>query len=87
MTEPEPVDWQKGMAERRKNLPAIRQDMLIEARAVLNRIARMPANADGTPFVTALSFNREELVEIQAVLRSWVERDSELLLEVLHGRQ
>jgi len=82
MTEPE-QDWQKIMAERRKNLPAIRQNMLVEARDILNQIMRMPANAQGTPFVTALQFNREELVEIQAVLRSWLQRDEASLQEAL----
>jgi len=86
MTESEPVDWAKGMAERRAHLPAIRQNMLVQARDILNRIARMPANTEGTPFVTALSFNREELFEIQNVLRSWVQRDGELLLEASNGR-
>jgi hypothetical protein len=85
MTEPEP-NWGKIMAERRKNLPAMREGQLMEARDILNKIARMSANAEGSPFVTALRFNREELLEIQSVLRKWVERDAEFLLEALHGR-
>jgi hypothetical protein len=80
------ADWQKIMAERRKNLPAMRERMLTEGRDILFRITRMPANDDGTPFVTALSFNREEILEIQSVLRKWLERDSELLLEASDGR-
>ena len=60
--------------------------MLTEARDILNRIARMPANAQGTPFVTALQFNREEIFDIQNVIRSWLQRDGELLLEASNGR-
>lgn len=86
MTEPEAVDWKKGMAERRANLTAMRENMLREAHDILNRIARMPANDEGTPFVTALQFGREELFEIQNVIRSWVQRDDELLLEASNGR-
>lgn len=84
MTEPEP-DWQKIMAERRKNLPAMRENMLIDARDTLEQIARMPANAAGAPFVTALQFGREEIFEVQRVLRSWLQRDAELLLEASNG--
>jgi hypothetical protein len=86
MTEQQPIDWKKGMAERRKNLPVMRENVLNEARDILNRIARMPANAEGTPFVTALQFGREELSEIQSILRSWIQRDGELLLEANDGR-
>ena len=74
------------MAERRKNLPIVRQELLIEARDLLIRIARMPGDEKGTPFVTALQFNSKELFAIQDMLRSWIERDSGLLMEALHGR-
>jgi len=84
MTEPEP-DWQKLMAERRKNLPAMRERALIDSRDTLIRIARMPADDSGTPFMTALRFNREELVAIQDVLVDWVRRNDELVQEALHG--
>lgn len=86
MTEQEPVDWVKTAAERRAHLPVMRGSMLIAARDTLNRIVRMPANTDGSPFVSALSFNREELMEIQSVLRNWIQRDDVSLMEELHGR-
>jgi len=82
----DPIDWQKVMAGRRANAPAMRENMLIDARDTLERIARMSANDEGLPFATALSFNREEILEIQSVLRSWLQRDGELLLEASNGR-
>ena len=75
MTEP---DWPKIMAERRKNLLAIRQHAQGEAQNILDRIARMSANAQGVPFATALQFDRKEMEDIQAVLRDWLQRTQEM---------
>ena len=77
MTEPEP-DWPKIMAERRKNLLAICQHAQAEAHYILDKIARMSANAQGTPFATALQFDRKEMEDIQAVLRDWLQRTQEM---------
>jgi hypothetical protein len=86
MTESEPpVDWAKIGAQRRANLPAMRERALVDARDTLIKIARLPVDDKGTAFLTAVSFNREELVAIQDLLVGWAQRNDELLKEALHG--